>query len=79
MISVTTHEAKTRLSQLIAKSLAGERVVIRRGREPKVELKPLTGAVRSGRLKPHPLLRQVRINYDPTEALTDHEWPPDAK
>jgi antitoxin (DNA-binding transcriptional repressor) of toxin-antitoxin stability system len=77
MISVTTHEAKTRLSQLIAKSLAGETVVICRGRQPQVQLKPVANPIRRNPLKPHPVLRRMRIDYDPTEPLTDDEWPED--
>ncbi|WP_372426070.1 type II toxin-antitoxin system Phd/YefM family antitoxin [Salinarimonas chemoclinalis] len=40
-MEVTVHEAKTQLSRLIEAALAGERVVIRRGREPVVELVPV--------------------------------------
>ena len=46
MHQVTIHEAKTQLSKLILEVLAGERVIIARGREPVVELKPIEG--RSG-------------------------------
>jgi antitoxin (DNA-binding transcriptional repressor) of toxin-antitoxin stability system len=77
MISVTTHEAKTRLSQLIAKSLAGETVVICRGRQPQVQLKPIVNPIHRDPLKPHPVLSRMRIDYDPTEPLTDDEWPED--
>ena len=30
-------------------------------------------------LTPHPLISQVKVNYDPTEALTDDEWPEEEK
>lgn len=38
----TVHQAKTRLSKLIAAALAGEEVVIARGSQPVVKLTPLT-------------------------------------
>jgi prevent-host-death family protein len=52
MATVSVHEAKTHLSRLIERALAGEEVVISRNREPVVKLvslaarrkKPLLGA-----------------------------------
>lgn len=41
MAVVTVHEAKTNLSQLIARAEAGEEIVIARGREPVVKLTPI--------------------------------------
>jgi len=41
---VTIHEAKTQLSRLIARALAGEDVVISRGNEPVVRLVPVAAA-----------------------------------
>lgn len=41
MAQVTIHEAKTHLSKLIKKALAGEEVVIARGKESLVKLVPL--------------------------------------
>lgn len=38
MTTFTVHEAKTNLSKLIAKVLAGEEVVIAKGKEPVVKL-----------------------------------------
>jgi antitoxin (DNA-binding transcriptional repressor) of toxin-antitoxin stability system len=38
---VTVHKAKTELSKLIEKSLAGEKVVIAKGKTPVVELSPV--------------------------------------
>lgn len=40
-MEVSVHEAKTQLSRLIEAALTGQRVVIRRGREPVVELVPV--------------------------------------
>jgi len=41
MTIVTVHQAKTQLSQLIARAEAGEEIVIARGREPAVKLTPV--------------------------------------
>jgi antitoxin (DNA-binding transcriptional repressor) of toxin-antitoxin stability system len=54
MATVSVHEAKTHLSRLIEKVLAGEEVVIARNKEPVVRLvregppkkKPLVGALK---------------------------------
>lgn len=27
------------------------------------------------RIKPHPTLRKIKIKYDPTEVLSEDEWP----
>jgi prevent-host-death family protein len=41
MTTATVHEAKTHLSRLIEKALAGESVVVTRGKEPVVRLVPV--------------------------------------
>lgn len=41
MTTFTVHEAKTNLSKLIAKVLAGEEVIIARGKEPAVKMVPV--------------------------------------
>lgn len=38
MLQVTIHEAKTHLSKLIQKALAGEEVIIAKGKQPLVKL-----------------------------------------
>jgi prevent-host-death family protein len=43
MTQVTIHEAKTNLSKLIKKALAGEEVIIAKGDEPLVKLVSLPG------------------------------------
>ena len=50
MSTVTIHEAKTHLSRLIERALVGEDVVVMRGREPVVALKPLRAAKHMRRL-----------------------------
>ena len=53
MAQYSVHDAKTQLSRLIARALAGEEVVIARGNSPVVRLAPLTspGRRRFGALK----------------------------
>lgn len=41
MATITIHKAKTNLSKLIARALAGEEIVIARGKQPVVKLVPL--------------------------------------
>jgi len=41
MATVTVHEAKTHLSRLIAEAMAGDEVVIARGKQPMVRLVPV--------------------------------------
>jgi len=70
---VNIHEAKTRLSSLIAEvERTGEKVLICRYREPIADLVPHR---KRSRLEPHPDTSQMRIHYDPTEPLTEDEWP----
>ncbi|MBI2339554.1 MAG: type II toxin-antitoxin system prevent-host-death family antitoxin [Deltaproteobacteria bacterium] len=73
MITVNIHEAKTNLSSLIAKvEEKGELVRICRNGKPVVEMIPFKK--RGNRLQTHPQL-QGKILYDPTEPLTEDEWP----
>jgi prevent-host-death family protein len=44
MAVVTVHQAKTQLSQLIARAEAGEEIIIARGKDPVVRLTPLLPA-----------------------------------
>ncbi|NKQ35434.1 MAG: type II toxin-antitoxin system Phd/YefM family antitoxin [Chloroflexi bacterium] len=44
MTQVTIHKAKTHLSRLIQKALAGEEVIIAKGKRPLVKLVVLPGA-----------------------------------
>ena len=41
MKTVTIHEAKTHLSRIIREALAGEEIIIARGRNPLVKIVPL--------------------------------------
>lgn len=46
MTAVTIHHAKTNLSKLIARAVAGEEVVIMRGKEPVARLLPISSRQR---------------------------------
>jgi prevent-host-death family protein len=73
MKMVNIHEAKTKLSALLAEVEAtGETVLICRHGKPVADLVPHR---RRSRLEPHPVMRQIRIDYDPTEPLAEDEWP----
>ena len=70
---VNIHEAKTKLSALLAEVEAtGETVLIYRHGKPVAELVPHR---KRSRLEPHPVMSKIRINYDPIEPLTEDEWP----
>jgi prevent-host-death family protein len=70
---VTIGEAQTQLPALLdAVEATGEPVLICRQGTPVADLVP--HRTRS-RLAPHPLMQQIRIDYDPTEPLTADEWP----
>ena len=73
MKKVNVHEAKTNLSALLAEvEKKGERVFICRNGKPVADLSPHE---RPNRLEPHPVMSAIRIKYDPTEPLSDDEWP----
>lgn len=75
MKKLNVHEAKTRLSSLLAEvEKKGESFLICRNGRPVADLVP---HVRASRVTPHPTLRRIRVRYDPTEPLTAEEWPPD--
>ena len=77
MKTVNVHEAKTHFSSLLAKLEAdSETIVICRNGEPVADLVPHR---RVNRLKTHPVLGQVEINYNPTEPLSADEWPEAAR
>ena len=70
---VNIHEAKTKLSALLAEVEAtGEKVLICRHGKPVADLVPHR---QRSRLAPHPVMSNIRINYDPIEPLAEDEWP----
>ncbi len=50
MKQVSIHEAKTHLSKLIKQALAGEEIIIARGKEPLIKLEPLPGQLKQRRI-----------------------------
>lgn len=73
MKTVNVHDAKTNFSSLLATvEKSGESFIICRNGEPVADLVPHK---KVSRLKPHPVLSKIKINYDPTEPLSENEWP----
>lgn len=64
MTTVTVHEAKTHLSKLIARVLAGEEVVIARGKVAAVKIVPLEPIA-----KPKRLLGRLKGKVELTDAF----------
>ena len=77
MKTVNVHDAKTRLSSLLAEvEKHGKRVVICRNGKPIADLVPHRDELS---MAPDKKLVAIRINYDPTEEVGDEDWPPDAR
>ena len=73
MKTVNIHEAKTNFSRLLATvEDFNEAFVICRDGEPVADLVPHK---RSSRIKTHPVLGKMKINYDPIETASEIEWP----
>jgi prevent-host-death family protein len=72
MKTLNIHEAKTKLSSVLAEvAEKGEKYLICRNGKPVADLIP---HVKKSRLIPHPIFRLVHINYDATEPLNSDEW-----
>ena len=70
-----THEAKTKLSELLAEvERRGEVILICRNGKPVAELRPVTGSQRSPLAK-NPRLQGMRLVEDPTLPLDPEDWP----
>jgi antitoxin (DNA-binding transcriptional repressor) of toxin-antitoxin stability system len=73
MKTLNVHEAKTRLSSILAEvEEKGETFLICRNGKPIADLVP---HVKKSRLALHPVLSRIRIRYDPTEPLGPDGWP----
>jgi prevent-host-death family protein len=72
MTTVSVHEAKTHLSRLIEKVLAGEKVVISRNREPVVQMIP-AGAIPAQTLRIGALKGKISLGKSFFEPLPDDE------
>jgi prevent-host-death family protein len=74
MISVNTHEAKTRLSELLAKVESNhETIVICRNGMPIAELTPWKKV--KNPLRQSPKLKNIIFNENPALPLSEDEWP----
>lgn len=74
MIVVNTNQAKSQLSQLIARIEKGrETVRICRNGVPVADMVPIKDVVDP--LRQHPELTGVEILYDPVSPLDEDEWP----
>lgn len=72
--TLNIHEAKTKLSAVLMEiERTGESVVICRNGKPVATLSPFKKH-RCDRLDKHPKMSNIRINYDPTEDLSEDEW-----
>ena len=77
MKTINVHDAKTNFSSLLAGlETNGETIVICRNGRPVADLVPHR---RASRIKPHPVLGKIKIDYDPVEPLTNDEWPEAAR
>jgi prevent-host-death family protein len=76
--TVTTHEAKTHLSRLVAEVEAGEEVVIRRGARAVARIVPLSHTKRATRPKvgtiTSPPIRAKRGVFEPLSDEDRKEW-----
>ncbi len=74
MIKVNTHEAKTRLSELLAAvEQKGEWICICRSGKPVAELRPVRKTEFT--FKPHPRLGKIRFFENPSLPLGPKDWP----
>ena len=70
--SVNIHEAKSKLSHILAQiEKNGKPFLICRNGKPVAELVPYT---KPSRLAYDPVLRDIQIGYDPTEDMSESEW-----
>ncbi len=70
---VNIHDTKTNLSALLAEiEKDGQQVRICRNGIPIADITPFK---LRNRLSPHPLMSNFTFDYDPTEPLSDNEWP----
>lgn len=78
MSTVTEKEAKAQLPKLLAQiEKSGQPIVICRNGKPVADLVPHRVVKRN--MKAHPVMGKITINYDPTEPLSEAEWPPEAR
>ncbi len=77
MRMVNTHEAKTRLSALLAAvEERGEWVRICRNGKPVADLRPIQPA--NDPLRVNPRLARIKFHQDPSLPLRSEDWPDEA-
>ena len=77
MKTVNVHDAKTRLSVLLAEvEKRGRRIVICRNGKPIADLVPHLEEVS---MAPDRKLGAIKIKYDPIEEVAEADWPADAR
>lgn len=77
MKTINVHDAKTRLSSLLAEiEKSGRRIVICRNGKPVADLVPHQREASMGADKK---LGAIKVHYDPTEEVSEADWPPDAR
>ena len=75
MLVVNTHEAKTRLSELLRLvEERSERIRVCRNGKPVAEIGPIVTAERDP-LVPNPRLSGIVFHEDPVAPLDDDDWP----
>ena len=75
MLVVNTHEAKTRLFELLRLvEERNERITVCRNGKPVAEIGPIT-ATAGDPLRPDPLLAGVVFHEDPVAPLAEEDWP----
>jgi prevent-host-death family protein len=82
MITVNMHEAKTRLSELVkAVEDKGETVILCRNGTEVAEIRSIRSKpLDRTRITPDPSLRvKLAPGYDPTEPLSEDEWPSECR
>jgi prevent-host-death family protein len=77
MKRVNVHQAKTNFSSLLAAvEESSQSYVICRNGEPVADLVPHK---RVSRIKLHPALGKIKIDYDPVAPLSADEWPEETR
>lgn len=77
MKTVEIPEATTHFPTLLKEvSETGETIVICNNGKPVADLTPHK---RSDRLSTHPALSKIRLHYNPSEPLSEDEWPENAR
>ncbi len=75
MITVNTHQAKTKLSYLLAQIEEHNEIVrVCRNGKPIADIVPIKKSAINP-LQQHSILQGVKIHYDPIAPLTEDEWP----